>query len=323
MLGADHTLARLALAHTDHWRDDLEALVRQRLDGKTHGDLPRWRAALACLPNVPSCAPSLSSNAVGVPDLDVSNDDLITIRNALLDLVPWRKGPFQIGSLRIDSEWQSDRKWQRVMDAIGSLDGRRCLDVGCGNGYYALRMCGMGARSVVGVDPTLVYLAQFEAICHFVESLPIALLPLRLNELPNDNTRFDCVFSMGVLYHQRAPIEHLSQLRARLAAGGILILETLVLPGDTALSRTPEARYARMKNVWHLPTTAELDLWLRRCGLERIGSIDISVTSIEEQRPTEWMPYESLEHALDPQDPTVTVEGWPAPRRALLVAKCL
>jgi tRNA (mo5U34)-methyltransferase len=49
--------------------------------------------------------------------------------------------------------------------------------------------------------------------------------------------------------------------------------------------------------------------------------VDISTTSIEEQRSTEWMKFESLKDFLDPEDPSKTVEGHPAPIRAVFVAE--
>ena len=41
--------------------------------------------------------------------------------------------------------------------------------------------------------------------------------------------------------------------------------------------------------------------------------------SLEEQRSTPWMHFESLVHSLDPHDQTVTVEGHPRPIRAMVV----
>jgi len=72
--------------------------------------------------------------------------------------------------------------------------------------------------------------------------------------------------------------------------------------------------------VWLLPTIAELTTWMRRTGYRNIEIIDESVTTTDEQRSTEWMPFESLREALDPDDPSKTVEGWPAPRRVVVTA---
>jgi tRNA (mo5U34)-methyltransferase len=203
---------------------------------------------------------------------------------------------------------------------VTPLRDRRVLDVGCGNGYYALRMSGQGARLVLGIEPTLQYVAQFEAIQRYVRQPAVHVLPLRLADLPPECRTFDTTFSMGVLYHQRNPQEHLQHLRAALREGGELILETLILPGDLPEAVTPDDRYARMRNVWQLPTLSLLQTWLEGAGFAACRVVDTNVTSTDEQRTTEWMPFESLQEALDPQNPGLTVEGLPRPCRATLVA---
>ncbi len=281
------------------WFEPLRALAQERMSPAAHGDYARWRDAVGGL----SAASSAAER-----------------RELLLQLGPWRKGPFDVGGVHIDAEWRSDLKWQRVEGAIAPLAGRRVLDVGCGNGYYALRMAEAGASAVLGIDPTLLYVMQFLAVTAHREPLPVIVLPLRLEELPDARPVFDTTFSMGVLYHQRSPIEHLRQLRATLRPGGQLVLETIFIPGEESYACTPADRYARMKNVWLLPTLAELATWLRRTGFRDVEIVATAVTTSEEQRATEWMPFESLAEVLDPADPGRTVEGWPAPRRVVVTA---
>jgi tRNA (mo5U34)-methyltransferase len=304
-----------------HWQSWLTPLLAKRLSDSAHGDLPRWREAIGGLPHIPPGGAELHRDTVRILGQPLAEAERELIRDCLLELCPWRKGPFDIGGLHIDTEWRSDLKWQRVEGAIRPLAGRRVLDVGCGNGYYALRMLGAGAALVIGIDPTLLFVMQFAALRHFLPELPVHVLPLAAEELPSDTPAFDTVFSMGVLYHRRSPLEHLRELRDQLVSDGELVLETLVLPGEDALARTPKDRYARMRNVWLLPTVAELRTWLARSGFRDIVCADTSLTTIEEQRSTEWMPFESLQEALDPADPGLTVEGWPAPRRAILIAR--
>jgi tRNA (mo5U34)-methyltransferase len=282
-----------------HWLEPLQALSRERMSASAHGDFARWQKAVLGLAFASSDAER---------------------RALLLQLAPWRKGPFDVGGVHIDAEWRSDLKWQRVAQAIDPMAGRRVLDVGCGNGYYALRMADAGATAVLGIDPTLLYVMQFHAVVTHREDLPVAVLPLRLHELPGECRAFDTTFSMGVLYHQRSPLEHLRQLRSTLRRGGQLVLETIFLPGEESCARTPADRYARMKNVWLLPTLAELTTWLRRTGYRDVEIIDTAITTTAEQRSTEWMSFESLAEALDPRDAARTVEGWPAPRRVVVTA---
>jgi tRNA (mo5U34)-methyltransferase len=284
-----------------NWRATLEPLLRARLQDGAHGDFVRWRRTLENLQACPA-------------------DDVQTIRELLLSLAPWRKGPFEIAGITIDSEWRSNLKWDRLKNSIAPLTGRRVLDVGCGNGYYALRMQRAGALSVIGIDPTLLYVMQFLAVNHFFGTERVFALPLRLEELPPATRALDTTFSMGVLYHQRSPIDHLRQLRGTLRPGGQLVLETIFVPGEESYACTPSERYARMRNVWLLPTIAELKTWLNRSGFKEVSVVDESQTSCDEQRSTEWMSFESLREALKPDDPDWTVEGWPAPRRVIVLA---
>ncbi len=283
----------------DHWPEALRALLKQRMSPDAHGNFERWAELLT---------------AIGAGS---NNPDL---KELLLGLAPWRKGPFALNGIEIDSEWRSDLKWARVRDAIAPLAGRNVLDVGCGNGYYALQMSKAGAGTVIGIDPTLVYVMQFLAVNLFERSSSVFVLPLRLEEVPPARNAFDTTFSMGVLYHQRSPIEHLRRLRTTLRPGGQLVLETIYVPGEESYACTPEERYARMRNVWLLPTIAELTTWMKRSGYRDIDVVDRSITSTDEQRSTEWMTFESLREALDPDDPSRTVEGWPAPRRVIVTA---
>lgn len=290
--------SQLAAMGLEHWPSNLEPICNARLTPAAHGDFNRWQETILAL----EAAPPGERKAL------------------LLALAPWRKGPFHVGDVDIDSEWRSDLKWSRVADRIAPLDGRKVLDVGCGNGYYALEIRKAGAELVIGVDPTLLFIMQFVAVNLFERDPAVFLLPLRLEELPPANNAFDTTFSMGVLYHQRAPIEHLRQLRKTLRAGGQLVLETIFVPGEESYACTPPDRYARMRNVWLLPTIAELTTWLRRSGYRDVEVVDQSVTTSDEQRSTEWMPFESLREALDPEDLSRTVEGWPAPRRVVVTA---
>ena len=74
-----------------------------------------------------------------------------------------------------------------------------------------------------------------------------------------------------------------------------------------------------MANVWFLPSTSALEKLLHRAGLVNVRTVDVNQTSLNEQRSTEWMDFQSLSEFLDPENPDHTVEGYPAPRRAILI----
>ena len=305
----------------DVWLQELCDLAEQTLAENPHGDLPRWRDALNHLPPVdPGMRIDRGVAALGAL-LESSADDSARLRETLMAFHPWRKGPLELGGIRIDTEWRSDWKWERVRANV-SLAGARVLDIGCGNGYFGWRMLADGAKLVVGIDPTLAFVMQWLACRHFAGPLHNYVLPLGIEDLPAGTGVFDAVFSMGVLYHRRDPLEHLRQGRAWLKPGGTFVLETLVWPeGAAGKPWQPPDRYARMRNVWAVPPVSEIETWLERTGFSEVRVLDISRTSIEEQRSTEWMRFESLPEALDPENPGLTIEGYPAPTRAMLIAK--
>ena len=309
------------LSLQDPWLQVLCDLADKTLTENPHGDLPRWREALSHLPPVhPRMRIDRGVATLGTP-LEFSADDNARLRETLMAFHPWRKGPLELGGVRIDTEWRSDWKWERVRAHL-DLRGARVLDIGCGNGYFGWRMLAEGAEVVVGVDPTLVFVMQWLACRHFGGPLHNYVLPLGIEQLPSAAAAFDVVFSMGVLYHRRDPAEHLRQARAWLKPGGVFVLETLVWPeGAAGKPWQPPNRYARMRNVWTVPPAAQIEAWLTQAGFSGVRVLDISQTAIEEQRSTDWMHFESLPEALSPQNPRLTIEGHPAPTRAMLVAK--
>jgi tRNA (mo5U34)-methyltransferase len=181
-------------------------------------------------------------------------------------------------------------------------------------------MLGAGAKMVVGVDPLLLNVFQFHLIRKLIGEAPVYVLPVGLEQIPESTKAFDTVFSMGVLYHRRSPIDHLLALKDCLLPGGELVLETLVIDGKKGEVLVPEGRYAKMRNVWFLPSCETLISWMQRCGFINCRVIDVSITTTEEQRSTEWMNFHSLKDFLDQDNPELTSEGLPAPKRAIILA---
>jgi tRNA (mo5U34)-methyltransferase len=144
---------------------------------------------------------------------------------------------------------------------------------------------------------------------------------LGIEELPPNLQAFDTVFSMGVFYHRRSPFSHLTELRSCLRRGGQLVLETLVIDAGPDQVLVPESRYAKMRNVWFIPSPQTLVSWMKRAGFRDIRLVDVTQTTTDEQRSTAWMQFESLADFLDPHDFSRTVEGYPAPCRATVTAK--
>jgi tRNA (mo5U34)-methyltransferase len=306
---------RLRDAGFDEWVKQLES--QQTKWFVHHGDFARWSEALSQLPKIDN-ARGLFDRAAVTLEGDCRDQELL--RRSLEGLMPWRKGPYKFADILIDAEWRSDLKWDRVLPHLSALKNQRILDIGCGNGYYCWRMLDQAPKLILGIEPSVLFNLQFQSIQKYLQRTDIHLLPLGIENLPADMSWFDTVFSMGVFYHRKSPVEHLYQLKGLLTSGGELCLETLVIDASEGDVLVPKGRYARMKNVWFLPSAQELAKWLERCGFENIRIVDISVTTTDEQRATEWMKFESLTDCLDAKNENLTVEGLPAPKRAVLLA---
>ena len=296
-----------------------QAVAQQRAQKiiNSNGNLAKWLQSCQNLPQVKTNYLTLNPEIVIGREGEIVNKE--QFKKTLLQLSPWRKGPFKLFGVDINSEWRSDLKWQRLEAHINCAN-KRILDVGCGNGYYMLRMLGAGAQQVIGIDPSVLFIVQYLVLRQFCQQKPNAMiLPFKLQDLPKDLEKFDMVFSMGVLYHRRSPIDHLFELKNLLVAKGELILETLVVSGIQGYSLMPEGRYAKMRNVWFIPSPETLVLWLKRIGFKDIEILNISTTSTEEQRQTEWMQFESLADFLD-FNKNKTIEGYPAPKRIIIKA---
>lgn len=307
----------------DYFRSNSLNSWAQRLESESanwminHGDYTRWAAAFEALPGLDNPRAEFDKSAVTIK-ADCDQPD--ALQQSLKGLMPWRKGPFQIADVFIDCEWRSDYKWDRVAPHLAALSNRRVLDIGCGNGYHCWRMLAQSPELVLGIEPSVLFNFQFQAVQKYLQRSDIHMLPIGVEEMPDSLNWFDTVFSMGVLYHRKSPIDHIYQLRSFLVPGGELCLETLVIEGDAGRVLVPADRYARMRNVWFIPSSAELVGWLRRCGFTNVRVVDETITRVTEQRSSEWMQFESLEQGLCDDDPGLTVEGLPAPRRAVVLA---
>ncbi|NDK99171.1 tRNA 5-methoxyuridine(34)/uridine 5-oxyacetic acid(34) synthase CmoB [Photorhabdus bodei] len=311
----------IAKNNLQHWLNCLPAQLQEWQKAALHGNFKPWVKTLENLPEISPTQLDLKNGVIAERDPPLSEGEKICLTNILRVFTPWRKGPFSLYSVNIDTEWRSDWKWDRVLPHISPLTGRTILDVGCGSGYHLWRMVGEGAELAVGIDPTQLFLCQFEAVRKLLGNDQRAhLLPLGIEQLPA-LAAFDTVFSMGVLYHRRSPLDHLWQLKNQLVSEGELVLESLVVEGDEHTCLIPGERYAQMRNVYFIPSAKMLKIWLEKCGFVDVKIVDQAVTTTEEQRRTDWMKTESLSDFLDPADSSKTIEGYPAPLRAVLIAR--
>ena len=296
-----------------------EEAANLAFNGSSNGNLPCWLSAYSSLPDLEV---ETSSIVCDTPYASghLSKQDSETLLESLHQLHPWRKGPFKLFDIFIDTEWRSDWKWDRLAPHVKSWKGKNVLDIGCGNGYHCLRIAGEGARTVTGIDTSLLSITQFKSLNKYLRIDNVDIFPVGIQNMPDNLQLFDTVLSMGVLYHRKDHMEHLHKIKSLLTEGGEAVIETLVIDGDAGDCLIPEKRYAMMKNVYAVPSVATLENWLNEAGFCDIRTVDVTATSIDEQRSTEWMKFHSLSNFLNPEDLSLTVEGYPAPKRAIVIA---
>ena len=305
------------------WGETLPQLCRQKTVTSTNAaQWEKWLRLINAMPAPATSTFDASGNriAISAPHTTIPNAELAKIREALLTLCPWRIGPWNFFGIDIKSEWNSFLKWDRIKDEAW-FDGARILDIGCNNGYFGWKAINGGARHVLGCDPMLLYNIQHELFRRYSPHKDRHhILPIGDREVPLGLEAFDLAMSLGVLYHRKSPIDHLMMLHSSLRKRGQLLLETMAIDSSQAEVFSPSGRYMKMRGIWFVPTTAMLIQWLKRVGFEGIEIIDVSTTSALEQRRTEFMPFESLNDFISPQDATKTIEGDPMAIRVALKA---
>ena len=250
---------------------------------------------------------------------DLTNDEYEVIVETAKKLIPWRKGPFKVFGLEIDSEWQSNIKYNLIRPYF-NLKDKVVADIGCNNGYYMFRMLEDKPKRLIGFDPSPLTLHQFEFINHFVKS-DIVYEMLGVEHLEFYNHKFDFIFMLGVLYHRPDPVGTLKSLARGLNSKGEILIDTFMIDGEDEICLTPNKRYSKIPNIYFIPTIPALKNWLERAGFEDIEVLATTVTTSEEQRKTPWSFDQSLEDFLDENDKTKTVEGYPAPKRVYVKAR--
>lgn len=296
---------------------DLNTLRDERKKWLTWKNIVPYQEAIKTLKTYDNVEVKLGDR-VEVQIKDLSTQDLQQIKDTALLMKPWRKGPFQINDLFIDSEWQSQIKYN-LLEPHFDLHDKIVGDIGCNNGYYLFRMLSQQPKKLIGFDPSAIYYSQFQFINHFVKS-DIVYELLGVEHVEFYEHKFDVLFCLGVLYHRSDPVMMLKSLFKGLNKGGELILDTFMIDGEDEICLTPKNRYSKIPNIYFIPTVNALKNWCYRAGFESVDVLETMVTEPNEQRKTEWIDTQSLEDFLDPEDNTKTVEGYPAPKRVYIKA---
>ncbi|SFV64728.1 tRNA (5-methoxyuridine) 34 synthase [hydrothermal vent metagenome] len=296
---------------------DIDVLRQERRKWLTWKNIVPYQEAIQALPEYNDVKVSLG-NVIDIHITNLSSGEAQQIRETALLMKPWRKGPFRINELFIDSEWQSQIKYN-LLEPHFNLEGKVVGDIGCNNGYYLFRMLSQKPEKLIGFDPSAIYYSQFQFLDHFIKS-DIVYELLGVEHVEFYEHKFDTLFCLGVLYHRSDPVAMLKSLFKGLNKGGELILDTFMIDGEAEMCLTPRDRYSKIPNIYFVPTVNALKNWCLRAGFESVEVLEIMKTDLTEQRKTEWIDTQSLEDFLDPNDPEKTVEGYPAPKRVYIKA---
>jgi tRNA (mo5U34)-methyltransferase len=177
----------------------------------------------------------------------------------------------------------------------GSLKGKRCLDVGTFDGYWAFEMERRGAADVVALDlddparmdwpadvretgpgrvrATGALRGNGFTIAHDALGSSVRRVDSSVYDVdPADLGTFDVVLVGAILLHLRDPVRALERLRA-VTAGELVVAETIDAALQRLAPRAPAARFNGMgeEMQWWVPNVACLERMLRSSGFRVIA----------------------------------------------------
>ncbi len=252
---------------------------------------------------------------------ELSSEKKQQLHQSLTAFCPWKKGPFELFGTLIDAEWRSDWKWQRILPHITALKHRKVADIGCHNGYFMFRMAHQQPNCVIGFEPYAKHFWNFQLIQNLIQQKMLHFELLGVEHIDLYPNFFDTIFCLGILYHHTDPISLLRKMYSALSPRGEIIIDCQGIPGELPVALTPRKRYANARGIWFLPTQTCLEHWIARAGFNQINCFFAEPLSTQEQRRTPWANIDSLQQFLDPKNPTLTLEGYPAPWRYYVIAR--
>ncbi len=295
---------------------NIEEVKKERQKWLSWKNIAPLREVLKNLPNVK--VENIKLDDVIEIEGEISKEDLLSLKEIALLMRPWRKGPFKIFDIFINSEWRSYIKYN-LLKPYFNLENKSVADIGCNNGYYMFRMLKENPKEIVGFDPSALFKTQFDFINSFIKS-DIVFEMLGVEHLPFYEKKFDTIFCLGVLYHKSDPVSTLKALKKGLNPNGELFLDTFFIESNEEIALIPRGRYSKIPNIYFIPSIKALSNWCERAGFKDFRVLEKRVTDTKEQRKTDWIYGESLDNFLDPNDSSKTIEGYPAPRRVYIKA---
>jgi 2-polyprenyl-3-methyl-5-hydroxy-6-metoxy-1,4-benzoquinol methylase len=189
------------------------------------------------------------------------------------------------------------QRFRHFMPYLGSLAGKRVLDIACNSGFWSIQCALLGA-DVVGFDarPELIDAANALKRITGAERAEFRVLDFWQMTPEALGGRFDVVLNLGLLYHLPKPLEALERTKAM--ARHLIVLDTTVHPSDeTAVylkwEEPFDIRMAADEGLVALPTKASVELMLRHLKFSRWFEIplrnnDLPIDYLTRRRAT-WL----------------------------------
>ena len=176
-----------------------------------------------------------------------------------------------------------------------SLAGKRCLDVGTCDGFWAFELEKRGADEVVGIDladtstrdriitsaplpPMLERAKRTFSLAHEALGSKVEWRDLSVYDLSPDKVgMFDFVFIGSLLLHLRDPVLALTAVRS--VTKGVLLSHDQISPGLSLIAPgTPAARLQTRRNDWWIPNRAA-----------RVAEVEAAGFVVEKHARTTWV----------------------------------
>ena len=286
-----------------------------------HGHLVKWQGILDTLPEINTNHICLTEPAIIIGKANEINYlQKEILESSLLALSPWRKGPFNLFGLEVDSEWRSEKKWERIKGYLPKNKNMRIADLGCSNGYYSYKLLNLEPELVVGLDKTPLYIMQFLATKYYAnKTQELIVLPCSAEEFSQEKIDFDLILSMGILYHSKKPEDHISVLNKLLNKNGFVVLETIISLTKDNINIKKDETFAGMRNIGTIFTKNNLIKLMNTRGFKNIECVNENFTNTSEQRTTKWIQGKSFKDFILPDGRTI--EGFPPVCRAIFIAQ--
>lgn len=203
------------------------------------------------------------------------------IRRRVNELGPWYH------SIRLtDKITTPGREYDKIWNSIRSVmnhveyNGKDVLDIASWDGMWAFDAEARGAKSVVATDVRTQGAANLLFCKEVLGSKVFPLFNAQVQDLPERlkvvglQQKFDIVQHLGLFYHLRDPVLSLTQARAVLKEGGLLILETAAILGDDRpimfFNGSEEHYYWGGPSDTWAPTSSCLELLLKRSSFQPV-----------------------------------------------------